>query len=235
VQTNLGEWKPYGGHRLWIAPEDMPKSYAPDDKPVDYEQINEFSARLTQSIESATNFQKEMMITLDATGNGVTISHKLTNHSETAVSAAAWAITIMRGGGEALIPREPFAPYSHDALLPVRNLALWSYTNLNDERFRFDNDFICLQVDEERNEPQKIGAFNKQGFLKYRWNDLEFTKRFDVVNDAIYPDMNSNCEVYTAGNYVELETLSPLVKLAKGESITHEERWELNLSSAAGY
>ncbi|MBC7798629.1 MAG: hypothetical protein H7Z37_17300, partial [Pyrinomonadaceae bacterium] len=120
VQTNLGEWKPYGGHRLWIAPENMPNSYAPDDKPVEYEQINEFSARLAQSIEAATNAQKEMTITLDATGNGVTISHKLTNHDDAEMSAAAWAITIMRGGGEALIPREPFAPYSHDTLLPVR-------------------------------------------------------------------------------------------------------------------
>ena len=28
--TALGEWKPWGGHRLWVAPEEMPQSYAPD-------------------------------------------------------------------------------------------------------------------------------------------------------------------------------------------------------------
>ncbi len=30
VETTLGVWKPYGGHRLWIAPENMPNSYTPE-------------------------------------------------------------------------------------------------------------------------------------------------------------------------------------------------------------
>ena len=30
VSTELGIWKPIGGHRLWVAPESMPLSYAPD-------------------------------------------------------------------------------------------------------------------------------------------------------------------------------------------------------------
>src|SRR5262245_4917634 len=36
VKTDLGEWKPYGGHRLWTAPEAMPRSYAPDSTPIEY-------------------------------------------------------------------------------------------------------------------------------------------------------------------------------------------------------
>jgi len=27
TSTSLGEWKPWGGHRLWVAPEHMPESY----------------------------------------------------------------------------------------------------------------------------------------------------------------------------------------------------------------
>jgi hypothetical protein len=37
VETALGEFKPYGGHRLWIAPENMPNSYAPDNAPIEYQ------------------------------------------------------------------------------------------------------------------------------------------------------------------------------------------------------
>ncbi|MCA1642148.1 MAG: DUF4380 domain-containing protein [Acidobacteria bacterium] len=33
VTTSLGDWKPYGGHRLWTAPEVNPRSYAPDASP----------------------------------------------------------------------------------------------------------------------------------------------------------------------------------------------------------
>src|SRR5947209_869066 len=31
------EYRSYGGHRLWIAPEEMPKTYFPDNAPVEYE------------------------------------------------------------------------------------------------------------------------------------------------------------------------------------------------------
>jgi hypothetical protein len=31
LETPLGRFKPWGGHRLWVAPEAMPGSYAPDN------------------------------------------------------------------------------------------------------------------------------------------------------------------------------------------------------------
>jgi hypothetical protein len=120
----------------------------------------------------------------------------------------------MRGGGEAFIPNEPFAPYGAKTLLPVRNLTLWSYTDLSDSRWSFDDEFIRLRVDESKPEPQKIGVLNRQGWVKYKVGDLVFTKRFDFVENAAYPDMNSNTEIYTAGSFVELETLAPLRRLA---------------------
>jgi hypothetical protein len=33
TRTALGDWKAWGGHRLWHAPEGMPRSYAPDNAP----------------------------------------------------------------------------------------------------------------------------------------------------------------------------------------------------------
>src|SRR5690606_1115610 len=30
------KWRIYGGHRLWHAPESQPRSYAPDNEPVEY-------------------------------------------------------------------------------------------------------------------------------------------------------------------------------------------------------
>jgi hypothetical protein len=133
----------------------------------------------------------------------------------------------MRGGGEAFIPNEPFAPYSGETLLPVRNLTCWSYTDLSDSRWSFDREFIRLRVDENKPEPQKIGVLNKQGWAKYRVGDLEFIKRFDFRENAVYPDMNSNTELYTAGSFVEIESLAPLTKLASGDSTEHVEKWEL--------
>ncbi len=236
VETALGEFKPYGGHRLWIAPENMPNSYAPDNAPIEYEfDAAANSVRLIQPVETATKTQKEMTISLDDAGSGVSVNHRIKNCGEREIELAAWALTIMRGGGEALVPNEPFAAYGAETLLPVRNLALWSYTDLSDARWRFDDEFIRLRVDAGKKEPQKIGVLNRLGFAKYRFENLEFTKSFDFIDGAIYPDMNSNTELYTAGDFVEIETLSPLVRLAPNDSVEHAERWSLQKTKAVRY
>ncbi|MDQ3181744.1 MAG: DUF4380 domain-containing protein [Acidobacteriota bacterium] len=232
VETTLGVWKPYGGHRLWIAPENMPNSYAPDNSPVEHffdEQNN--TIRLVQSVETVTNTQKEMTIMLDEKGSGVSINHKITNLNERDIEIAAWALTIMREGGEVFIPNEPFAAYGATTLLPIRNLTVWSYTDFSDSRWQFDSEFIRLRVDSLKTAPQKIGVLNKQGWIEYKLEDVIFTKRFRFQPGAIYPDMNSNTEIYTAGSFIEIETLAPVVRLAPGESTEHIEVWQLTKSN----
>lgn len=227
VNTALGKWKPYGGHRLWSAPENMPLSYAPDNEPVEFTKKDEFSVRLVPPLET-TNLQKEMTITLAPSGSLVTIDHKITNRGDAELEISAWALTIMRPGGEVIIPNEPFKPYGPETLLPVRSMALWSYTDFTDPRWKFEKEHIRLRVDENINTQQKIGVLNRQGWASYHWENLSFVKRFDFTEDAIYPDMNSNMEVYTDGGFVEIETLSPLKKLKKAEAIQHNEVWELS-------
>lgn len=227
VETAIGTWRPYGGHRLWMAPENMPLSYAPDNEKVEITQKNEFSASFVSPVETATKIQKEIIVSLSETGSGARVEHRITNLSEKEIEISAWALTIMRGGGAAIIPNEKHAPYSPETLLPVRTFAVWSYTDFTDPRWQFEKNFIRLKVDENLHNAQKIGVLNKQGWAAYEWENLTFVKRFDFVDSAIYPDMNSNTEVYTAGGFVEIETLSPLEKLAPEETIVHTEKWEL--------
>lgn len=228
VETALGTWKPYGGHRLWIAPENMPNSYAPDDAPIEYFYNKaENSIRLIQPAEAATKTRKEIIVTVGKTGSEVRIEHKITNLADEPIELSLWGLTIMRPGGEIFIPNETFAPYSAETLLPVRNLTCWSYTDFSDSRWRFEKDFIRLRVDENKPEPQKIGVLNTQSRALYRVGDWQFTKKIEFIKDAKYPDMNSNMEFYTAGSFVEIESLSPLQTLAFGETAKHEEIWKL--------
>jgi hypothetical protein len=227
VKTELGEWKPFAGHRLWIAPENMPNSYAPDNIPVRYERLNNLSIRLIQPIEPITQTQKEIAITIEETGNKVFINHKIINRGKEAKEFSAWALTIMRGGGICEIPNEKYEPYSAKTLLPVRNLTCWSYTNLSDSRWQFDRDFIRLKVDKNKPEEQKIGVLNKQGWVAYNWQNLRFTKSFQFVENAVYPDLNSNTELYVAGDFIEVESLSPLQIIAPNDYLSYDEMWKL--------
>lgn len=233
VETALGEFRPYGGHRLWIAPENMPNSYAPDNAPVEFEFDEQHnSIRLIQPLEPITETQKEITVTLERGGSGVKLVHKITNRGAREIELAAWALTIMRGGGEVLIPNEPFAPYGADTLLPVRNLTVWAYTDLSDARWRFDENFIRLRVDAEKSAPQKIGVLCRQNQVRYRLADVVFTKKFEFAANAVYPDMNSNVEVYTAADFIEIETLAPLVRLPAQAATEHVEHWRLAETAA---
>jgi hypothetical protein len=230
VETDLGTWKPYGGHRLWAAPEDMPLSYEPDNKPIGYEQNGELSATFRSLAGRGYPVDKEIAVSLAETGTKATLDHRLSNRGADAIKIAAWALTIMRPGGVVVVPNEPYEPYSPDNLLPVRSMALWPYTDFTDRRWSFEKKSIRLAVDEGAGGPQKVGILNKQGWAAYEWKDLRFVKHTEYVTGAEYPDMNCNFEFYTDGGFVEIETLSPLATIASEKSINHSESWVLEVA-----
>jgi hypothetical protein len=226
ITTPWGEWRPRGGHRLWAAPEAMPRSYAPDNDPVEFEFDGERAVRLVQKVEAPTGLQKELRVELDAEGSGVRILHRITNRGLWPVELAPWALTIMRGGGEAVIPQEPYGPHP-EFLLPARPMVLWPYTDLSDPRWTLGRRLLRLRTDDARAEPQKVGVANKRGWAAYRLGETLFVKRFNYAEGARYPDLGCNCELFTAGSFIEVESLAPLTLLEPGAAAEHEERWQL--------
>lgn len=225
VKTELGEWKPWGGHRLWTAPEHMPRSYSPDNAPVEAT-VNGATVRLVQPVEPQTGIVKELTVTLAATGTDVTVGHRLTNRSLWTIDVSPWALTIMNPDGTVIIPQEPYASHD-DALLPVRAMTMWAYTDLSDPRWRIGPKFIRLSTDAARAGSQKIGVANRRGWAAYARGRQVFVKRYGWEEGRTYPDYGVNTEAYTAGTFIELETLGPMATLAPGSSTDHEEKWAL--------
>ena len=232
VPTAFGDWHPYGGHRLWAAPEVMPRTYYPDNSPITAEPGKD-SIRLIEPTEPPTGIQKEMLITLDATGTRVTILHKLTNKGIWPVELAPWALTIVNGGGTTIIPNEPFVSHD-DKLTPARSMTLWGYTDFSDPRYTFGKKYTRLHTDEKLNDPQKVGFADKLGWAGYLRKDILFVKTFPYMEGKEYPDNGCNFETYTAGTFMEVETLGPMVKLEPEQSVTHEEHWFLFKDVKAG-
>lgn len=227
------EWQAWGGHRVWIAPEGQPRSYGPDNSPVKHEASGARGIRLTQPVEPGTGIEKEMVVTLDEQGSGVTILHRLTNRGKSPFELAPWALTIMNGGGTAIVPQEPYKKHA-EALLPARALVLWHYTDLSDARFAIGPKFIRLSTNDTMKEPQKIGVMNKVGWAAYARKGTVFVKRYDWKDGASYPDYGSNTEVFTQTTFIEVETLGPLSMLAPGAAAEHTERWTLHKDVTLG-
>ena len=226
VETALGDWKPYGGHRLWTAPEAMPRSYSPDNDPIEFEALDGEGIRLVQPVERATGIKKKMTVRLAPDGTALTIGHKITNASLWEITLAPWALTIMAGGGRVILPQEPYRSHE-DYLLPARPLVLWHYTDLSDPRFTLGPKYLQLRTDAARDAPQKVGIANKQGWAGYLRQGTLFVKAFPYVEGAPYPDGGCNCETFTKASFVEVETIGPLERLEPGASAEHVETWRL--------
>ncbi len=86
-KTGGQEWRIYGGHRLWHAPEANPRSYFPDNFPITLEEHVGF-IRLIQPTEATTGIQKEIDLHLDTTQAHVRLVHRLRNMSLWPTSSA---------------------------------------------------------------------------------------------------------------------------------------------------
>lgn len=218
-------FRPYGGHRLWHAPEDPVRTYAPDNEPVEVD-WNEPWLVLTAPVERRTGIEKRVELRLAETGTELTLRHRLTNRGLWPVPLAPWALTVMPPGGTAIIPAEPFVPFP-DALAPARTLVLWPYTPMNDPRFTWGARYTFVRQDASANEPVKIGAAVTEGWSAYVRAGTLFVKEvsFWDVDRARYPDLGVNVEIFTNADFLELESLGPTTLIEPGAAVEHEERW----------
>jgi hypothetical protein len=230
-------WCPRGGHRLWTAPEDH-YSYALDNSPVDYGVISDEEAEVFQTADKQHGLQKSIRVGIDDHGV-VTVRHVLRNLTDLPVPYSPWSLSVMDTGGVAVIPRPPLGQHPAETLPPNtlasnpadylsdHSLTLWGYTNLNDPRFTFGPEFWYVRQDPQATAATKFGLYHTAGWVGYQNHGYVFIKSAALTPEATYPDRNSNFELYTDKNILELETLAPQVPIPpQGESV-HYETWLL--------
>lgn len=225
-RTGGDQWQPYGGHRLWHAPEVFPRTYAPDNAPVTAEVYPDF-VRLIQAPEAATGIQKELDVHLWPGLARVSVTHRLRNHNLWPVELAPWALSVMAAGGTAILPLPPRAPHGPDRLQPAGQITFWSYTDLADPRLTWGRRAILLRQDPTRAEYQKLGLRAAEGWAAYARGGELFLKTFPVDRAAHYPDLDTTLEVFVDAAILELETLGPLAPLGPGAVVEHVEHWYL--------
>ena len=134
TNTPLGEWKPWGGHRLWAAPEQMPGSYVQTThrysgsfativrcscartRCLRFGEITRDSsaAQRQQPLDRTRDPQSELLANRD---RGWGVDRRL-----------AWRDRVAAAAGISK-PRR--------AVTAGRAMALWSFTNMTDRRWRF--------------------------------------------------------------------------------------------------
>ncbi|MBA4166648.1 MAG: hypothetical protein H0X41_03740 [Chitinophagaceae bacterium] len=223
--TGGEDWRIYGGHRLWHAPEAMPRTYSPDNDPVEV-RIIAYGVRLIQQTEASTRIQKEVDITFLPNHCGVKVLHRLRNEGLWDVELAPWALSTLSGSGTLIIPQEPYGP-ADTSLLPVRAVAMWPFTKLHDPRWKWSDKFLLAVFDADMHSEQKLGITNTAGWMAYSLNGQVLIKSFPYDPAHTYPDLGCNAEVYIDGRFIEMETLGAQRMLKRGNTTEHIEYWAL--------
>lgn len=224
VSTPYGDYHFHGGHRLWHAPEAMPRSYISDENELTITALPNVVI-LETALEPITGIRKRIEIRLAADKPSATLTHTLINDGMWAVELAPWAITQFRLGGTAILPL-PVGNADSAGLLHNRQFSLWTYASINDPRLTLRDQFILFKADALL-PPFKIGYFNSRGWIAYWQDGVLFRKTFDVFAGLPHPDNNCNAELYCGDQFVELESLSPLVRLEPNASVSHVETWDI--------
>jgi len=224
-QTGGDNWRNYGGHRLWHAPEHPTRTYAPDNEPIQIETPDGIDCRIVQPIDPLTGIQKEIDITFIA-DNQVEVIHRMRNTTAWDITLSVWALSVMTYGGTAIVPLPPYKSH-RESLLPTNHLTLWAYTDLSDDRFTLGGRYILLRQ-AERDTPQKFGVPGSQEWVAYANHGQLFVKTYQHDPQGTYPDMGCGVEIFTNHRMLEVETLSPLQTLAPyGGVAEHREVWAL--------
>ena len=219
------KWRAYGGHRLWHAPEVDPRTYFPDNFPVQVEKHAGF-VRVIQPVETTTGVQKEVDLRLSPRKAHVQLTHRLRNTNPWAIELAPWSLSMMATGGTCIFPLPPRGSHPKH-LAPASTLTLWAYTDMSDPRWTWGRRHVLLRQDSSAKEPQKIGASVPDGWAAYARDGRLFLKCFPYCDGARYADFGCNFEAFTNKDTLEVETLGPLMRLAPGGSVEHVENWFL--------
>jgi hypothetical protein len=210
----------YGGHRLWLSPEDPILSYDLDNGPVEVIPV-ENGLRIVKPVEVDSGIEKTIQVVLPDDKPRVIITHQLKNCGSNTIKCAPWAVTQFRVGGTAVLPMND----ANTGFLPNRNLVLWPYTDLADQNIQLGRHYLLVNASMES--PFKIGFANPVGWLAYWLENILFVKYAIYDSQASYPDYGCSSECYCNAQFMELETLGTLQDIQPGNSIQHIETWQL--------
>ena len=219
-----------GGSRLWAAPEDPRFTYRPDDDPVGVEEITD-GVRLATRPDPVSETSRE--IDIRVTGpERFAFDYRVVNCGQAPQRLAAWAITMMKPLGRAFLPVLT-RDFDEGGFQGQRNVVLWSYSRNDDPRYVVHDGALevrsSVMADGPFDVPFKIGTTMRRGWAAHYRDGLLLVKYASHDEERDYADMGASGQIYSHGDFTELESLGPLTELDPGDVAEHHEDWEIHL------
>ncbi len=212
-------WYNYGGQRLWFSPESTPGSYYPDNEKVEYRFLDT-GAVFTPLPQISNNVAYK--ITVEYDGQKVKVTSTIKNTAKTPRRFAVWAIAVSALNGIEIIPFNT----KDTGLLHNRQISVWPYTDLRDERIYFGHKYATI-TQKNINKPLKLGFNLNKQHVFYALNGTVMKHEYPVREGGVYPDNNVSFETYSCKDFTEVEALSELKEVNPDENLSLVQYWSL--------
>ena len=222
-----GDWRLYGGHRLWVTrpgADESSEVYDPDNERCAVQR----DADGVIVTAPANLHAIETTVAVHVEDGRWTIAHRLRNVGDLLWSGGAWPLTCTRPIADTRY-RIPLGggPASWDVatiIVPLR----WGGTHssrLDDPQFSFTRDALEVTA---RNDEAKRMVLAPHGTIEMADPRGLFRKAAPFEIDATYP-LDTNLAIYLApaAAMVEMESMSPQRTLRPGDVLEHVETWTL--------
>lgn len=223
-----------GGSRLWAAPEDPRFTYRPDDDPVGVEEIGD-GVRLVTRPDPVSETSREVDIRVTGPER-FAFDYRVFNRGQHPQRLAAWAITMMKPLGRAFLPlltRE----FDEGGFQAQRNIVLWAYSRNDDARYVLHDGALevrsAVMADGPLDVPFKVGTTLRRGWVAHYRDGMLLVKHAGHDEAREYADMGASGQLYSHGDFTELETLGPLTDLEPGDAAEHHEDWAIHFVDEA--
>jgi hypothetical protein len=218
-----GNYVNFGGAKLWVAPQSKwgalwtvwPPHYALDSGPC-RTAIAKDGSVLLEGLPSATA-RVRMDRRASLRGNSAQFVYTMSNVSDTPVEWGIWMVANVKPGGRTFIPF-------------VDAPGLWSGEkdrkipdSLNWKRL---GGVLCMDFKEGK-EGSKIFSLSPEGWMAYVVEGQAFFITYAPDPGAVQPEGEAPTEIFRGKEFVELEHVGPLARLAPGEKTVLTERWHL--------
>jgi hypothetical protein len=221
-----GDFRLYGGHRLWTTRPDADESeetFAPDNAPCAVLEVEGG----VEVIAPPTPSRIEKALRVTARGPTWTVEHRLRNVGTLLWAGGAWTLTCTLPAAETRyrIPLGGGSP-EWDVLTMVIPRRWAGHTSrVDDPQFVLREDAIELRA---LGDEAKRMVHAPRGVIEMIDEERGLFTKTATLRSGTYP-RDTNLAVYLGPRafMVEMESMSPFAALAPGEQLVHTETWTL--------
>ena len=229
--TNLGkDWVNFGGDKLWPAPQsrwNWPPSPILDRGGSTVEVLPNRHLLITGMVDPALGIGFVREIALDAKSSKVTLRNTLVNRGKVPVEWSVWEIVQVNDPDEVILPRGENPKFANGYLTLGDTPLPAGMATPESREIIFKRSPVSSG---------KIGSDSPLGLIrgvfKSRRQPTFFTLSAKRESGKPYPDGDCSLQIYgnaDPAKYVEMEILSPIVKIEAGKSYSFATHWELKL------